>query len=325
MGNMKIITDNKCYNCTSDGTTREHIVPKFLLCHKDPGFTVPCCANCQGKLHWLDNYAAAYFLFHRSQTNHDDWKKWLRESIIQNGSPLFLRYFGDDVVANENALLYWIHKICVGITYRLYGKLDNSYILHITTNFSQLGGFSSYNDADNQYSDDMTQKMKQVRNMMHDEFNKLINTYGIVAYDATNVLISFTGDRIVHGARLFRVRLFKIFSIVCGIAESNSLTIRNMVLAKLPIQVNLDDVNRLHVMLKADKHGDRIAAILANHPTSNESRVLRRVQLEAAGMSSEDIEILENRFTDYMKNQGGNERLADILLKEARDQRKEQK
>jgi hypothetical protein len=117
----------QCYNCINNGTTREHIIPRFLLCPYEEGLTVPCCNTCRIALEWLDNYGADYFRFHRSKDDINEFEKWFERQIIQNGSPMSLRTIGEDTIIDENLVMYFIQKICIGVTNRFYGKLNNSY------------------------------------------------------------------------------------------------------------------------------------------------------------------------------------------------------
>jgi len=308
----------QCYNCENKGTTREHIIPRFFLLKNDNGLTVSCCETCQKKLKWLDDYAADYFRYQKSQDSIDEWEKWYKQAIIQNGSPFALRLFGEDTVTNEDTLMRSIHKICVGKAYHLYGKLDESYRLNIITNFSKLGGYCQYNPpGEKSYTEELTMKILNSRNLFYDYFNHIFAVNSIVEYEVKNAKIIFTGKEIMHGAMWLNVILYNRFNITCAVVNGISSAFaqsRNMLLSSLPIRINLNELDQHHREVKQTKRGDSIVFNLANCPTSNDSRALRKAELEAAGVSTEDIEKFENSLTDLMENKGGKERLAKLFL-----------
>ena len=311
---------DQCYNCSSAASTLEHVIPGFLLLKDEEGYLAPCCKDCQTNLNWLDSYAALYFMFHEINNDVEIWKKWFRESIFHNGSTFSLRYFGDDVVTDEGILLSWIHKVCVGVSYKLFGKLDNNESLYITTNFSRLGEFCIYNSHDSEsYSEDMTEKVIIARDMLHGEYKKVLDIYGITKYHTKNVKIVYAGNRLVHGAYWFRIMIKNNFSIICAVAHTNQLTSRNMIIMKLPIRIVVKNIINQKSMTKINERGESIASFLSECPTSYYSKRMRSIELRNAGISAENIEVFENSLADYMDNKGGKELLKNKFIKKARD------
>lgn len=308
----------KCYNCENNGITREHIIPRFLLLKNESGLTISCCETCQSKLKWLDDYAADYFRFQNSLDSIDEWEKWYRQAIVQNGSPMALRLFGEDVVINEDILMHFIHKVCVGISYHLYGKLGESYSLSIITNFSKLGGYCHYNTSEEKsYTEDQTNKILNSRDKFFRFFSQIINQHSITVYQVKNVKLTYTENITIHGAKWFMVNLYEKFSLICAVVNGLSPKFaqsRNMLFASLPTRIDLSELEQCRKIVKQTDRGDSIVENFAISPISNDSRAVRKEKLIAAGVSIQDIEIFESSLTDLIENKGGKERLAKMFL-----------
>ena len=307
----------KCYNCENHGASREHIIPKFFLDKGEDGFFIPCCENCRNSLKWLDDYAADYFRFMNSPNSFGKWDKWYKQAIIQNGSPFALRLFGEDVVIDEDLLMRFIQKLCVGITYKLYGQLDNSYRINIFTNFSKLGGFSQYN-APNimSYTEEQTIKIIESRNNFLNHFYQFLRQHETISYEIKNVKIKSTENHAVHGALWFTVELYEKYKIICAVVDGVSTQFantRNMIYASFPINIDTIELNQHREKVKQIKHGDSILTNLSYSAISDESRTLRKTELESLGVPSSDIEIFEKSLSDVMLNKGGRERLAKMF------------
>jgi len=300
-----------CYNCDGIGSTHEHIIPKFLLNYGEQGLTIPCCENCQKELKWLDDYGADYFRFNRSSNSIEECEKWYKQAIIQNGSPLALRIFGEDVVIDEDILIRFIHKICVCIAYYLYGKMDISYKLNIITNFSKLGGYSQYNNPeDKSFTEEQTNKIIENQNKFLCFLKQPINPYFIPIYKIKNVEVFSTAQQIIYEAKWFNVVLFGKYEILCAITDKISpmfAQVRNMLFSSLPIRIEIDELKQCRIKVKQTKNGDSIITALANSPISEESRELRKKELLSLGVSINDIESFEKSLSDLMKNKGGKE------------------
>jgi len=308
----------QCYNCDNIGTTREHIIPKFFLLKGESGFFTQCCSTCREKLKWLDDYASDYFRYQMALNSEEEYDKWFKQAIIQNGSPLALRLFGEDIVINENILMLFIHKVCIGIAYNLYGRLNDSYTLNITTNFSQLGGFSQYNSPDNKsYSEKLTNNIIDTRNSYFYFLNEMIEPYSNISYETENVKLTNTGNELLNGATWFYVNFYKKYSIICAVVEGTPTTFgqsRNMVISSFPVRIDLDELEECRNMIIETEHGESIAHNLALSSISNESRELRKKSLLAEGVSINDIETFENSLTDALLNKGGKEKLAKMFI-----------
>jgi len=311
-------TNLQCYNCTNEGTTREHIIPKFFLLKGETGFFTECCSTCQVKLKWLDDYASDYFRYQMALNSDKEYDKWFKQAIIQNGSPLALRLFGEDIVVNENILMRFIHKVCIGIAYKLYGRLNNSYTLNITTNFSKLGGFCEYNStSEESYSEDISNKIYNFRNDYYNIIYNLIEPYSKISYETENVILTNTGNELLNGANWFYVNFYKKYSIICAVVEGTPTTLgqsRNMVISSLPIRIDLDELKECRNMIIETEHGESIAHNLALSSISNESRELRKKSLLTEGVSIDDIETFEKSLTDNILNKGGKEKLAKMFI-----------
>jgi hypothetical protein len=318
MKKKRNVTIKKCYNCNDEGSTHEHIIPKFLLGMNEHGLTIPCCIKCQQKLNWLDDYAADYFRFQRSNNSIADYEKWYKRKIIQNGSSLALRLFGDDVVISEGILMHFIHKICVGVAYQLYGKLDDTYRLNIMTNFSKLGGYSQYNNpGEKSYTEEQTIKLLNLRDKQFDYFKQGIRQNSIIAYQIENVKLTYTEKQIIYGALWFSINFYNKFNLLCAVVNdmpAEFAQARNMLISSLPIRIDVDELAQLREMTKQVERGDSIVEELARCPISNESRALRKPELLSLGVPIEDIEKFESSLIDTMENKGGQERLAKMFL-----------
>jgi len=316
MNTMEILKNDskQCYNCSNEGSTSEHIIPQFLLCPGEEGLTIPCCNMCQKALNWLDAYGADYFRFHRSQIDIAEWEKWFKQRIRQNGSPMSLRTFGEDTVIDENLLMYFIQKICVGTAFHLFGKLDDTYRLHVYTNFSKLGGYCQYNNPnDKSYTQEQTIKTEKARDMAYHYFKEIVDAYGTEDYKVKNAVISYT-KQILYGARWFHISLYNKFNFVCAVADGNPSEYdqaRNMIVTSFSAKINLDDLALNREKTGLTDHGDSLAYILAGSPISEESRRLRYSSLKEQGVSDTDIEIFETSLLDFMNNKGGREGLAE--------------
>ena len=308
----------QCYNCNGIGSTHEHIIPKFLLNFGEQGLTIPCCETCQKELKWLDDYGADYFRFNRSMNSIEEWEKWYKQTIIQNGSPMALRIFGDDVVINEDILMSFIHKVCVCISYYLYKKLEVTYSLNIITNFSKLGGYCQYNNPENEsFTEEQTKKFIEKQNDIFYYLKQTIIPYCIPIYNIKNVKVFSTKQNFINGARWFNVVLFGNYEILCAVVENISpmfAQARNMMFSSLPIRIEIDELKQCRVNVKEAKSGDSIITALVNSSTSKESRELRKKELLSLGVSINDIEIFENSLSELMENKGGKERFRKKLM-----------
>lgn len=310
--------NKQCYNCDGIGSTHEHIIPKFLLNFGEQGLTIPCCETCQKELKWLDDYGADYFKFNRSSNSIEECERWYKQAIIQNGSPMALRIFGEDVVVDEDILIRFIHKICVCIAYYLYGKLDSNYRLNIITNFSKLGGYSQYNNPENKsFTEEQTNKIIENQNKFLLFLKQPINPYFISIYKIKNVEIFSTEQQIINEAKWFNVVLFDKYEILCAIVENLSpefAQARNMLFSSLPMRIEIDELKQCRSKVKQIKNGDSIITSLANSPISEESKELRKKELLSLGVSITDIETFENSLSDLMENKGGKERFKRMLM-----------
>ena len=322
----EVVKDKQCYNCGNIASTREHIIQKFILSPNEEGLTIPCCDTCRIALKWLDDYGADYIRYHRSQEDIDEWEKWFKHRIVQNGSPMSLRDFGEDTVINEDLLMRFVHKICVGVAYRLFGRLDDSYRINIFTNFSKLGGHCQYNDPNEKsLTQEQTIKAEKARDMIYSENKKTVDIYSVLAYRIKNAKIFYTAKHIVNGAMWFHVSLYGKFNILCAIVDGVSpefAQARNMMIASLPVRIDLSDLERLRDKIRQTGSGDRLAYILAGSPISPESQALRRSSLEAVGVSNDEIEAFESSLIDLMNNKGGRERLAERFRESLKHNRK---
>lgn len=318
--------NKQCYNCIDGGTTREHIIPKFILWPNEEGFFTYCCETCRKSLKWLDDYALDYFKYNFSQNGIIEYEKWFKQQIFQNGSPMSLRTFGEDTVINEDLLMRFIHKVCVGVAYRLYGRLDNSYRLYIFNDFSKLGGYCEYNNPNEKFlTQEQTEIFLKARDKICLDFKSIVDTYGILAYKVNNARVSYTAEHFIHGARWFHISLYKRFNIVCAVADGVTSQIaqaRNMMITSLPVAIDITELDILREKIKECECGDKLAFILAGCPTSTESKQLRRSSLKAAGISDTEIETFELSLDDLMNNKGGRERLAYKFIESLRTKRK---
>jgi hypothetical protein len=310
------------------GTTREHVIPKFFLNKDEEGITIPCCSNCQIKLKWLDDYASDYFRFHKKQDSPEEWEKEFKHAIIQNGSPMSLRYFGDEVVINEDILIRFVHKLCLGITFWLHGRLDNTVRLQIFTDFSKLGGYCQYNNENPSYSEEQTKQIEKSRNDNFYRIKNTINNYCSIVYQVKNAKVAFTSDQIVNGARWLSISLYNKFNIICAIVNNVSedfLNARNMIMASFPSMIDTEELEKLRNNEKNIKRGDSISSILASSPTNKESRALRKKELLSLGITIEEIDSFEDSLFDFMENRNGKEKLAKMFLDEFKTKRRENK
>jgi hypothetical protein len=306
---------HQCYNCSNEGSTREHVIPKFLLRHSEEGLTVPCCNTCRVGLKWLDDYGSDYFMFHRSHTDISEWEKWFKQQLIKNGSPLSLRTFGEYTVIDENLLMFFIQKVCIGVASYLFGRLDDSYRLYVFTNFSKLGGYCQYNNPnDMSLTQEQTEQFEMLREQAYQFFKNIVDTYGIIAYKVANARISYTAKHIVQGARWFHISIYNRYNIVCAVTDCESPGIdqaRNMLITSFPVKIDLDELAKLNEKVKLTEHGDKPAYILAGSPISEESKILRRSSLKELGVSNDEIEAFEASLLDRISNKGGREELAE--------------
>jgi hypothetical protein len=309
-------TQDKCYNCGNFGiVTREHIIPKFFLDKSEEGFFIYCCEDCRAKLKWLDDYAADYFKFLNSSNSFKDYEIWYKQVLLQNGSPFSLMLIGKDVVINEDLLMRFIHKVCVGITYKLFGLLDNSYRINIITNFSKLGSFSEYNDTKS-FTEKDTQKILNSRNRFLSYFEQFLNPYYKKIYKINNANIKYTGNKLINGAIWFTVELYGKYKIICAIANGLSPQLsnaRNMIFASFPLNVDILELEQRHEEIRQSKHGEKILTNYSYSPISNESRALRKTELQSLGVSSSDIGTFEKSLADNMLYNGGRERLENMF------------
>jgi hypothetical protein len=303
--------NHKCYNCDNIGTTREHIIPKFFLEKSEEGYFIYCCENCREKLKWLDDFGADYFRYLNSQNSFDDYETWYKQTLLQNGSPFSLMLIGDDVVINEDLLMRFIHKICVGITYKLYGRLDSSYRINIFTNFSKLGGFSNYNDTKS-YSEEDTKKIQNSQDKILFYFEQFLIPYNKNVYGINNAKIKWTEENVINGALWFTVEFYDKYKIICAIINGvppQFANARNMVYASLPINIDINELEQRREETRKSKRGEKVLTNITYSPISNESRSLRKNELLSLGVPLSDIETFEKSLADTMLNKGGREQL----------------
>jgi hypothetical protein len=308
----------KCYNCDNSGVTREHIIPKFILQKGEVGFFIPCCEMCRSKLKWLDDYGADFFRYWKSHNSYEEWERWYKQAIIQNGSPLALRLFGEDVVTDEVILMNFIHKICVGVAYKLYGRLDDAYRITVFTNFSMLGNYCQYNDPNElSFSEEQTSKILKYRDVYFNNIIQMLEPYNISMYEIKNAKLAHTANQVINGALWFSLSLFDKYKIICAVVDGVSpefVKTRNMIFSSLPVRIDLCELGQLYDKTIKTKRGDSIVTNLANSPISSESRALRKAELGALGVLPLDIETFENSLADFLQNKGGKEELSKRFL-----------
>ena len=318
MSKLNKIPEGQCYNCENTKANREHIIPSFILNKGEEGLFAPCCENCQKNLNFLDDNASLYFKVFNNTGSLEEQRTAFRHLIYKNGSPTSLRFFSDkkidnnrweiagDIVADENLFMRFIHKICVGVTYRIYGKLDDAYKIHIFNNFSRLGGFCEYNNPiGNSYSEEQTKKIEIIRDRLYIGLkSKTVNIYGRLLYKTNNSKVSYTKKR-VHGAYWVDIVLFKNFKILCAITDTKLLDTDfslNMAYAVFPIRINLSDLNKYREKNKQVKKGDS-PSMLYFPKILAEFKDFLKLKLQADGIKFTDIEfeIFFDRFCVFAK------------------------
>jgi len=339
-----MLVEETCYNCENSGITREHVIPFFILCNAEEGLFAPCCNNCQEKLNWLDDNASHYFRVFNNTGNVDEQNIAFRQLVFKKGSATSLRFFSNtnndngekieftgDIVVDENLLMRFIHKICVGVTYRIYGKLEDTYSIHIFNNFSKLGGYCVYNSPnDKSYSEEQTKKIEEARDKMYEHFkNKTINIYGLQFYKTHNAKVLYTKKR-VHDAYWIDIVLYNKFKILCAITNTSLIanSSLNMAYAVFPIRIDLNELDKYREQNKLVKKGDNPSRLYFPKIMDNEIREFFREKLLTSGLSvtDDEFEILFERFLTFFENKVAteelwNKRLNDFFRENFKDGR----
>jgi hypothetical protein len=293
---IKKVIGEQCYNCEEIGITREHVIPKYLLNSGETGYTIPCCKTCRCKIEWLDNYCSGFFKVFGKSENIKEQEKAFRQFAINNGKDTSLKFFATassingeteipgDIVVNEVTLMRSLHKVCVCISNYLYGRLNETYNIHIFNNFSRLGGYSQYNNTnDASYTEEQTEKLEKARDLLYSQIKqKTVNIYGKEKIKTDNVHVIAT-SKLVHGAYWFDINIFKLFKILCAVTEgslSNNAQPQNMVCSVFPIRIDIENLEKYFNRIKNGMRGDSLSTLLYPYPTFEEFSNNFKTQLE---------------------------------------------
>ena len=328
MNKSKKVIGEQCYNCENIGTTHEHIIPQFLLEKDEQGITIPCCNICQEKLNFLDNYAADFFRIFNVYGTNDAYETAFKLFAFNNGSASSLRFFADvnntddieikgDIVVDEDILMIFIQKICICISYHLFGKLDDTYKLNIFTNFSRLGGYSPYNKGKS-LTEDETQKNITFQKDMYARLKKTsIDVHGKIHSQTQNVKIEYI-PQLVNNSYYFCVTIYGEFGILCettnNVQNMKELP-RNMLVAVLPIKIDINELEERRRRKKTAERGTRLSKLLLPFPSDEELRIY--VLSKNPNLTELQIASFISFFKKFKLEKLWEKRAADILKEES--------